>query len=207
MIRVFKNYIPGSFLLLALAEFCIFYASVYVAIELRFTESFTESKGIYDSLMYKAIVFTFVMQSSMTAMGLYWRNLREGMVPKFFLRLTACFILGYVLLSIVFYTFPDLILGRGLIGISLLSSYAGILVARYIYNIFSDPEVMKRRVLILGAGKNAHQLDNLRRKSDWQGFHLVGYIHVPGEHDLVDKDKILTINQSLMDLVKEHEVD
>ncbi|MCK4951422.1 MAG: TIGR03013 family PEP-CTERM/XrtA system glycosyltransferase [Gammaproteobacteria bacterium] len=207
MIRVFKHYIPRSFLLLGLVEFCIFYASVYVAIDLRFTGYSIESEVIYGSLVYRAIVFAFVMQGSMTAMGLYWRNLREGMDWRFLLRLTTGFLIGYVLLSIAFYTFPDLMIGRGVLGIALLVSYAGILFARYIYNIISDPEVMKRRVLILGAGKKAHQLDSLRRKSDWHGFHLIGYIHIPGEHDLVDKSKILSTSQSLMGIVEEYEVD
>lgn len=207
MIRVFKHYIPRSFLLLGLAEFCIFYVSVYVAIELRLADSFIESKGTYDSLMYRAIIFAFVMQNSMTAMGLYWRSLREGMAWKFLLRLTAGFSLGYVLLSIVFYTFPDLIIGRGVLGIALLVSYAGVLTSRYIYCAFSDAGIMKSRILILGAGKRALQLDNLRRKSDWHGFHLIGYIHIPGEHDLVDKSKILPTNKSLMELTEEYEVD
>ena len=207
MIRIFKHYIPRSFILLGLVESCVFFASLYIAIELRLAESVIESEGAYGSLMYRAILFTFVMQNSMTAMGLYWRNLREGMVWTFLLRLTAGFFIGYVLLSIVFYTIPELIIGRGVLGIALLISYAGILSARYAHNIFSDPDIMKSRVLILGAGKKALQLDNLRRKSDWYGFHLIGYIHIPGESDLVDSNKILPKNQSLMELAEEYEVD
>lgn len=207
MIRVFRHYIPASFLLLGIAEFFVLFASVYIAIELRFNQSFIESEQMYDSLMFKAFLFAVVLQSCMTTMGLYWRNLREGNVWGFLFRVTAGFFLGVVILSLLFYAFPELIIGRGALGIALLSSYVGILVARFIHYTFSDHEAMKRRVLILGAGKSAQQLDNLRRKADWHGFLLIGYMHVRGEHDLVDKEKILSTEKSLVDIVEEYEVD
>lgn len=207
MVRIFRHYVPGSFLLLGVAEFFILFASVYLAIEIRFTNSFIEAEGMYETLMFKAILFAILLQLSMTSMGLYWRNLREGKIWGFLFRISASFMLGIVLLSLLFYAIPDLIIGRGAFGIALLSAFAGILLARLIHYVFSDHEAMKRRILILGAGRSAQQLDNLRRKSDWRGFQLIGYIHVRGEHDLVDSKKILSAEKSLVDIVEEHEVD
>ena len=109
--------------------------------------------------------------------------------------------------SLMFYAFPQLIVGRGVIAVAITYVFFGLLLTRTVHYLLSDHEAIKRRVLVLGAGKNARQLEELRRKSDWHGFKLVGYLHIKGEHDLVDADKVLSADRPLSELVEQHQVD
>jgi len=108
-------------------------------------------------------------------------------------------------LSAIFYLIPSLFLGRGTIAIALLSAFIGIaLFRRMIY--WREPSIFKRRILVLGAGENARAITELRRKSDQFGFSIVGFAHLRGEKDVLDKDKIIFLDRPLKDFVIHHDI-
>lgn len=148
---------------------------------------------------------TLVMLLSMIASGLYQARLREGSLG-FILRLTTAYLLAIVGLSVIFYIFPNLLLGRGIMAISLVSSFCFIVIIRFIL-FLTDPGVFKKRILVLGAGKRAAAITELRRKSDQFGFTILGFVHLRGETDIVDTDRILNLNMPLLDYVDRNDVD
>jgi sugar transferase (PEP-CTERM system associated) len=77
-----------------------------------------------------------------------------------------------------------------------------VLVYRY-----QDMRYFKRRVMILGAGELAAQVVRLRRRSDWHGMLLLGYVPVPCETAVVSPEKLLPLKSSLRDLAKDLDAD
>lgn len=207
MVRLFRHYIPGSLVLLGLVEALMIFSALYVGVEIRFLNQAITEEDIRGPLWPTALIFLIVTMSSMTAMGMYWRNIRVGNIWLFLFRVASSILLCVVVLSLIFYTFPQLIVGRGVVIVAIIYVFLCVLLTRFVHYFFSDHEAMKRRVLVLGAGKNARQLEELRRKSDWHGFKLVGYLHIKGEHDLVEADKVFTTDKPLPELVEEYQVD
>ncbi len=209
MIRLFRHYVPGSLLLLGVAEFAALMASVYVGAgaELKLLGGGSAHGLALDTLLPRAFIFAVVMYSAMTAMGLYWRQLRAGSIWNIAVRVIAAFLLGLVALSLIFYVVPDMFIGRGALGFALLIALAGVLGARVTHYTLSDHEALKARVMVVGTGRKAAQLETLRRKVDWRGFKLIGYVHVYGTHDEVSEDKILDRDKPLLEVVREHQID
>ncbi len=208
MIRLFRVYVPESLVWLGFVEIAILVVSIYLGVEMRFLQVGEASKVDLYPLWPKALLFAFAMLTSMTAMGLYWHGLREGSMSAVFLRLVLGFLMGIVALSVLFYVLPGFFIGRGALGIALAISLVAIAVARSVYYHLSDQEVLKRRVLVLGAGKQASMLEkDLCRKVDRYGCRIVGYVHLSGEHDLVDDNKLIKKNRPLLDMVYEHQID
>jgi sugar transferase (PEP-CTERM system associated) len=203
-LRIFNHYVRVPFLVLGLVEILGIFGSVIMASYILQSYRFSEA-GFISSLSFKAGVMTLVMLLSMIASGLYQARLREGTLG-FILRLTTAYLLAIVGLSVIFYIFPDLLLGRGIMAISLVTSFTFIVIIRLLLFV-TDPSVFKKRILVLGAGKRACSITELRRKSDQFGFTILGFVHLRGETDVVDKERILNLNMPLMDYVDRNDVD
>ena len=145
------------------------------------------------------------MTLSMISIGLYQARLREGILG-FLLRLSAALFLGTVALSLIFYVFPSLFLGRGVLLLAEVISFIGISLLRNVI-YFSGSSIFKKRILVLGAGERAASITELRRKSDQIGFTIMGYVHVRGEKDVVEQDKVIYLNSSLLDFCIEENID
>jgi len=148
---------------------------------------------------------TTVLILSFIAAGLYQARLREGALG-FVLRLTAAYILGIVGISAIFYAFPDLLLYRAVMSVAILLSYLFIVMVR-IALYLAEPDVFKKRILILGAGQRASSITELRRKSDQVGFTILGFAHMRGERDVIPPERVLNLNMPLIDFVDRHDVD
>lgn len=72
----------------------------------------------------------------MLAMGLYQRGLQEA--AALLVRLGVSFFLATMAMSMVFYWFPNLFLGRGVSGLAMLLSVAGLLILRTIFFHFVE---------------------------------------------------------------------
>jgi sugar transferase (PEP-CTERM system associated) len=123
------------------------------------------------------------------------------------LRVLISALLGLTLMSVIFYAFPETFLGRGAFGMAFGMSVVGIIMVRALFFRLVDQDTLARRVLVLGAGKRAMAIAGLRRKSDRRGCHIVGYVHVPGEHDEVDPELVIRRDTALLELAQPLNVD
>jgi len=205
MVRVFRHYIPTAFVLLGVFEALILILSVYLGISLRYWVSDTVLS--YDGvLLGKALLFSVVMLSAMTFMGLYQRHMREG-VEGALVRVAAGVALGLVLLSIIYYVFPAAVLGRDEAVVSSLLALSSLIAVRFAFVRYVDEEVGNRRILVLGVGSRAQAINRLlRRKTDQRGFTIVGYVKFPGERATVDANIILH-DLTLLELSIKYQVD
>lgn len=204
-IRIFKHYVRIPFILLGIGEFFILCLSVSAAGFIIFDQSAEQFSEYFDTSLLSAIIYSIIMTLSMVSIGLYQARLREGILG-FLLRLSAGLFIGTVVLSLVFYVFPSLFLGRGVLLLAEVISFIGIALVRNII-YFSGSKIFKKRILVLGAGKRAASITELRRKSDQVGFSIIGYVHVRGEKDIVDDSKIIYLNSSLLDLCIKEDID
>jgi len=144
MLRLFSHYIPASLVILLLVEAVVLYFSVYLGIELRFIDSSNKAHSIslLEPVHYKALVFSLLMLLSMTAMGLHTRNIVDNF-SSMMIRLFLSFGAGFFIVAIIYYIYPQLFLGRGVVGFTFVVSFIGILLTRTIHqNIDNQNETV-----------------------------------------------------------------
>ncbi len=208
MIRIFKHYVATSLLFLAIVEALILLSSMQVGVALRFTKihpGYIESVG---SITPKAFVFTFIMLAIMMAFGLYQRNTGEQGAWGDFIRLTASFLIGLIVMILVFYTFPGLYLGRGAFALAFLYAFSGIVIARFLFMRFAGHSALRKRVLLVGSGSRATKVETLGKEASGKSkFELVGCLPLSNEHGNFNKAKILADHGSILSVAKKYKVD
>lgn len=208
MIRLFKHYMPVSLLLLAIGEALILLSSIQVGVSLRFTKIHPGYIASVGSLTPKAVSFTVVMLSIMTAFGLYQRNSGDQGPWADFIRVTASFFVGLIAMILIFYTFPDLYLGRGAFALTFLYAFGAILIARFLFMKFADHTVLRRRILLVGSGSRAAKVQTLEKDDTGKvQFNLVGCLPFSNEHCNYNKARILHDQGSILSIAKKYKVD
>jgi len=205
MVRIFRHYIPASIIFLGLIEVIILWLAIYIGVGIRFLGQ--EQHTVAGPLAPKALVFSLSIAILMLAFGLYQHNHREGVVGML-VRIIASFLVGLFLMTTLFYAIPDLFLGRGAFGIAFGVGFAGVLLARFTFLGVVDQDTLKKRVLVLGSGKQAFALSNqLRRKSDRRGFLIIGYVQLPGEDLTVPEQLVVDYDAPLIEISQRHRID
>lgn len=194
-------------MILGLVEALGLFTSVLVAHYIYFDIILDEFKleGFFSETWYKAAIYSITVLLALIASGLYQTTVREGLIG-FLLRLVTAFLMALVAISALFYLFPQLFFGRGVMIITVSLSVAFVAIVRSII-LFGGPDVFKKNVLVLGAGKRASTLTELRRKSDQFGFRIIGFTHFRGEKDDVPKEKIINLKEPLIDFVIKNDID
>lgn len=192
--------------LLALAEAVVFIAAFYLALRLVFPGGIATPSALYDGLGTKLVIFVGVNMLAMLSMGLYRRGARDSLLDVG-LRLIGAFALGGVILAALFYAFPSLFLGRGIMVTAGALAFAGVFTTRLVGVRLLNLDVFKRRVLVLGAGSTAASFNRLRRRSDRQGFDLTGFVAQLNESCQVDSDRVVQLNMPLAQYTRSHHID
>ncbi len=203
MIRIFRHFVPVSFILLVLIELVLFYLAIYIGAEIRFWGTDVDAEIL--PLWPKALLFCSVIFVSMTAMGLYKNLYREG-VNGIILRLVASMVIALVAMSLLFYLFPYLFLGRGAFAWSFAIAVTGVIVIRVIFINSIGSAMLKRNILVLGAGKRAEQFKVLECGSDQFGFKIIGYVKIAGERDAIHENSVIELDVPLIDYVQAYDI-
>ncbi|MEQ1662334.1 MAG: TIGR03013 family XrtA/PEP-CTERM system glycosyltransferase [Thiobacillus sp.] len=196
MIRFFRHYVPLNLLLMVLIEALIFGGALYAGVGVRFDGLGVIPKEL-DPLLPKALAFTAVMLSLMTAGGLY--NLTgHGGVRDLLTRLGISFGLGMVVMSLLFYFFPPLLVGRGAFLLSFGVALTGILASRLLFVRWARIGALKTRALVLGTGSRAAEVEALlTKRGTASNVQVIGYLAQNGSHHFVDHVRILNTDESL----------
>lgn len=206
MIRLFRHYVSTSLVVLIASETLIFALAVCVALSARL-EHAARIPGLGGNEVYpKVLVFALVMLFTMTAMGLYQRGLRDSLWGVTF-RIGTGFLFGGFVLALVAIAFPWASFGRDEFLLAIVTALLGVAMARLVFHVLVHHDPLSLRILVLGSGAQAAQLMQLRRRSDWQGINLIGYVRMPNERAVVDCNRVLDVKTNLCDLAREHDVD
>jgi len=206
MVRVFRHYIPSSMIWLIGIETILLYISVYIGVEARFYNSDGNNIIIESELWLKALTFTLIMGGSLTAMGLYQRNLISDFASMM-IRLFIGFGIGFVFITLAFYMFPELFLGRGIIIFALMSAFFSIILSRTFFQKLMNSKSFKSRVLVLGVGKHACQVEGLKSRCNDRGFDIIGYIPMNDNETLINDSLIIEEPESIYNYAIENGID
>lgn len=206
MVRVFRHYIPNNIIWLIVIETLLLYGAVYVGVEIRFADPDDLASFDISALWIKALTFTIIMGGSLTAMGLYQRSLIIDFASMM-IRLFIGFGVGFALMTLSFYLFPELFLGRGVIGFAMITAFFGIIVSRTFFQKIMSSENFKSRILIIGSGRHACQVEDLRDKCNENGFEIVGYVPMNDCDVLVNKSNVIELAGSISDYSLENDID
>ncbi len=207
MYKIHRHYVPKSYVFLFAFELGVLFLSLYLGSFLRFWESDNVAWNNYGGIFVKAIVFAAVIMSFIVGMGLYQRHMRVNK-KELVWRVCMSFLLGTLFLILIYYLFPDLLIGRGVFVFALLISLSIIASIRVITIGSVIESGGARKILVLGAGKNAATIAaRLRRKTDLLGLKVVGYIAVGKEKPHVPEDRLIKDDLDILSLAQLYKID
>ncbi len=148
-------------------------ASLFTAAVIRLGYSATNDMLFEISTIYTTFVFVVVLLFSSHLMEVYelTRNTRKREV---FVNILFGAAASFSLLSVVYYMYPDIVLGRGVLAISLLIFILLQFCWHAIYLIGKNYPRFLQRVLVLGTGELAAQIGEMISSSR-SSFLLLGY--------------------------------
>lgn len=204
LFQISNHYISRTVVLLISAEVFVLMLMVYSGASIRFFDFIEPLPFSFLSLLPEAVTFTLVMILSMAAMGLYQLDSRLNIRDTFF-RLMPSVLLGFGVMTLAFYLFPDLYLGRGILGLVILLALSGILLTRVGFLKWSSLGILETQAIVLGTGGKAKEfIDRARSDPGRHGIRIVGFIPLPDEQLQVPASAVLGRADSLMSLVNRH---
>lgn len=202
MLRVFHHYIRSSVIWLVLIELLMFYFAVLFAMAVRYPISFDTAMML---LQPQALAFAVVMMLSMTAMGLHSRNVVEDF-SNMLMRIGLSFAVGFIGSTLVYYVYPALLLDRGVVFISFLASFIGIILVRTVY-LKLDRHIFSNRILVIGTGHKASLISNIENEAIKRGQEIIAYVAMDEDEKTIVPGKIIWNKTTLLALVAELGID
>lgn len=205
--RVFGLYFPTLFFALALAELCVIVGSVVLATLIRFDGNVAELLNTLGPLYYRALFIGLILLISLGALGLYQTPSYEGATGQ---ELRAClaFLLGWVLLALLYYMLPDLYVGRGISGMACVFALGGIAVLRNGFFRLVNMNGLKPIVLVYGAGRKARWVqERLSKNTVRRGIRLMGFVDTGERMEVGRGARILHVDGSLYEYARRNRVD
>lgn len=206
MIRFFRHYIPTHLILIMGLDIAVMVASIYLGISVRFIENSGDLPSSLGPILPKASSFALVMILIMTVFGMYSGEWMAG-ARAVAVRMIASFAMGFVVMSLLFYLFPDMLLGRGAFLFSLLFALIGVTLTRIAFVKWSNLDTFKKRVLVLGSGSRAAKVDQLiKSMSSARSLQIVGYLPLQGNHHYVEHARVLHDTASLGEIATKYNI-
>lgn len=205
-LRRFGPRLHVTYIWLAVADAVIFFAACYAAAWIQFPLESVSSAEFRTELPFRAGIFSAMTILAMLSMGLYQPRLREG-ASGILLRTVSAFALMAAGMAVLFLFFPALRVWGGVFAYAAGMAFAISLLTREVFNNIVKLDQFNRQILVLGAGRRANNiLSKMRRKSDHHGFHIRGYVRVPGEETTAQTSKIVTLEKPLSEYVRQHNI-
>jgi sugar transferase (PEP-CTERM system associated) len=203
-LRLPQNYFARPFSLLLVGEAAVFFAAFYLAAFLQWgaPDGF---ERLFSYYLWDGTIYTAAGVGSLFAMGLY-HGRNSTRFYDVFIRTILGFGLAFVVLSVVFYLWPSLAVWRETVFIGLPVSLAGVFLLRYLFLRLVDTDLIARRVLVLGTGKQAAEIEELERSSDSCGLKCIGFLDVEGNSIHVSPSRIIPPSEKLLKLCLDRQV-
>lgn len=194
MFRIFRHYIPKILILLGTTESLILFLSVFLS----------TGGGISPdhALMFpRAALFCAVMMFVMMAMGLY-HNFDEDNSRMVLTRISLSFLLGVVMLVLLYNMLPGLSINHDKFLFAVLISFSGIVTCRLARHFWHN-RIPKSNILVIGTGKKAQQLESLNHNYKNSDVRIRSYLDIEenGTRHIAE-DRIIDIKQDLSNLAQ-----
>ena len=183
--------------------------AVYAAHQVRFNLWGDVAAVDMTNVQSRAHVYAWVNLICMIAMGAYRPHNPEGLTGSMLRSMVAIFLIGTTLLSVGFYLFPSLALyfGRGVLAIASVISLFAIALLRYVTRLLVGNEVLRWRVLVVGAGDRAHRvLDALTKLKAQQDIAIVGCWPVNSLEPKVPSNMLVSSTETLLEFCRKQKM-
>jgi sugar transferase (PEP-CTERM system associated) len=197
---------------LLFVEVLVLLGAAYVGAAVRFLDVGETAVTVprLDHFFTSAIAFATAVIFSMSAMGMYQLDYDEGVRHPFFMKLMPSLVMGFVILTLVFYLAPDLYFGRGILLLVFAIGGAGILLARLIFFKTSEARFLQSRIMFLGGGPLAKECSDLAaRNNRYHKYDIAGFIPIPNEELCIESSNLLKVRDgdSLVKLARQYHVE
>ena len=204
MIRIFRHYISTAYLWLMLTEWLVFFLAMYWGATVRFL--YKDSWYTSEQMVEAAVVFSVAFMTSCSVLGLYRKTLDKEEY-NLLERISYSFVVAIFLLVVVYYAIPGLMLARSVLVSAIIFSFLGLLVTRYLFYRYASHDKLVRRVLVVGCGERAGELELVNSEYVHRGFEIVGYVTLENEPGLVANAIVIDENRTLVQVVESEKVD
>lgn len=208
-VRVFNHHVHTSFYWLALVDAALFVLALYAGAYIYcFVGLDPASFQTYlPDIPGRALLYALITVICLFTMGLYEPRMREGR-SGVLVRTLGGFVAASLVTAGLFLFLPDTHQWRGVLLYTVLLSFSANLISRLAFINVTDLDQFKSRVLVYGSGSAAATItSSMRRKTDRQGFTIVGFVRVDGEEPRVTGERIINLRQPLAEYARQTEID
>lgn len=197
--RLFGHYVHSQFVLLCLLDFALIAGlSFFLGAPAKAEDSLVWSLFFELAL---PVIFVFCM----AAMGLYDTRQRPS-IKGISLRLAVAVLFALIMVFVLDVLVPGSYAAGWVLALG-ASAYLVLGIVRIGFYRWVDGKMLRRRILVLGAGTRAAFIDTLRRKADIRGFDLLGYLPLDADGFAVNLERILQTDKRLCEFALANRVD
>lgn len=208
-VRLFRHYVHLPFLLLGLIDFLVLVASFSGVVFFRYFGESTFFLSNYFYVAPSAVVFGLLNLLVMTAIGVHQSKLEEGM-SGMMLRTILSLIVSIPLSGVAYFFATDWLWYLGSTGVLTSAAVLAVFslgVVRTLFFAVLGPDVFRRKVLVLGAGKRARQLlDDLTTPFNRKGFQLEGFVPIPETPVEIPEQHLIHLPTTIHQYISRHPV-
>ena len=207
-IKLFDHHIRLPYFYLGIMEFNIHIIAAYAAVRLWLPDTVINLKDPLDPFYSYALIYSAVMLSSTLALGVYTVRYREGFVAAAIRTIVSYCLLASTALGLLLTIFPSLNLGDGMLLICVATSFIFCMPARWVFYKVITNENLKRRVLVLGAGRKAKELwDIMEPDNRYSAFRIEGFLDSKGRNEAVTGLKMIEYHRDLLRCTEKFDID
>ncbi|WP_417463518.1 TIGR03013 family XrtA/PEP-CTERM system glycosyltransferase [Kordiimonas sp.] len=186
MVRIFRHYVSPVKLTLAVVDLIAILLCVVLAEYLRYAAIGLEwSVGLGLEAWFAKLLVPLAGSCALLGVGAYHADAIQDF-RIFSLRLAVSLVVTGVFLSAVLYILPMLPLWRSILLLALLLSAFTIFAVHGLFQLFGRMDLIGQRVLILGAGEVARELQQYAERARESGLNIVEVIALPGQNPVVE---------------------
>ena len=204
MLRIFRHYISKVFLSLFVVEFCIFFAAMYFGSEFRFL--FANSWYSEGYIELASLIFAITLSFCFTGIGLYRRSLLWNDY-ELLARTAVGFSAAIFILVGIYYVYPEFVIARTVLAYALTFAFIGMMSCRLLFRRFVGQKILKKKILVIGCGKNAKKILQSNKGYIHRGFEIVGCLAIENGIIAVDQDIILNSTKKIVDIANQYNID
>ena len=204
MIRIFRHYLSSAYLGLFFVEFLVLFLAMYWGTDLRFF--YTSSWYTNEYIILSSSIFAVVTTISNIGLGLYRRSLSWDdyhLLP----RIGISFVSALIVLLVIYYSFPAFTIARSVLVYSFSMAAVGILFCRYLFYTYVKHSDLKKKILVIGTGKNASKLVQSNNEYIHRGFEITACLNLNDAPVKVTGHKIISEYESILSVVKGFDID
>lgn len=183
--RGFATRLPTVQLLWVTGDLSAAVTAFFLATWIRFAGNLQEAELSVGAIAPRAFLFAGLVAIGLLASGMYRSRLRVQ-TTQVMSHTVVAIIIGGLLNILVYYVFPPVVTGRGVLFLAMLLACILIAVIRYSLSPVFEKFAHKRRVVIIGAGRAAQKIARRRRAADKRRFEILTYLKTSRDQPVED---------------------